>query len=84
MLYSLIALLLNRFRDEKFSYPALLNISMLALTPVAVIQFLGLIDSHFRMTVHLLIAVVITVFYLVLALFIALPPDFVPGEVRRT
>lgn len=43
--YSLIALLINRFRSSRFWYPGLFSISCLALTPVAVLQVLQVIGN---------------------------------------
>jgi hypothetical protein len=70
LFYSLIALLLNLFRKERFQYRNLFAVSCYAVTPVTVIQFarLSLPEIFF---LNALIAIALTCAYLLFAIFVA-------------
>lgn len=76
--YSVVALLLNQFREEKFSYAALLNVSCFSLTAVTLLQFLNLIAPQLHLAPAFWIAFMITTLYLGLAILIASPPEKEP------
>ena len=73
--YSLIALILNQFREEKFGYPALLNTSIFATTAVSVLQIMGLMTGNPHFQIPVWMAAAVTTLYLGLALLIASPPE---------
>lgn len=75
LIYSLIALVLNQFREEKYSYPALLNVSMFALTAVTLLQFSSLVVTQLHLSPPLWLALCMTTLYLSLAVLIASPPE---------
>ncbi len=68
LFYSLVALLLNNFRREKLPYAALLNCSFFALTPVAVLQAVGIYVPRVAAPLNFLAALVLTSIYLVIAI----------------
>ncbi len=73
--YSLPALVLNQFREDKFSYTTLLGVSMFALTPVTWMQFVNLFVPSVPLTPPFWMALVITTFYLGLAILFVAPPE---------
>ena len=73
LIYSVIAIILNRFREEKFAYPALLNVSIFALTTVTMLQFLNLVTPNLNFTPPLWMAFFITTIYLGYAVLVASP-----------
>ena len=73
LLCSLIALLLNQFREEKFSYSALLNVSIFSLTTVSLLQFLNLSSPDFHIPLPIWVKILIGTIYLGFALLIASP-----------
>ncbi len=75
LFYSLVASILNQFREEKFSYAVLLNVSMFALTAVTTLQSFSLIAPALHLTPPLWMALVITSLYLGLAILIVSPPE---------
>ena len=78
LFYSLLALVLNRFREEKFSYAVLLNVSIFGLTAVSFLQLLNFIVPHLHLGPPLWMALVITTLYLGLGLLIVSPPEKSP------
>lgn len=64
LFYSLVALFLNRFRKERLSYAALLNLTLFALTPVSLYQFAAAQLPAWKIPLHFPIAFVITSLYL--------------------
>ena len=73
--YSAIAIILNLFREKKFAYPALLHVTMYAMTAVSILQLLSLLTQSLRFDVQPWIAIGITTVYIGLALLIASPPE---------
>jgi len=74
-LYSVIAVIFNLFREKKYPYPALLNVTIYAMTAVSVLQLSSLLTQNLRLNVQSWIAAGITTAYLALTFFVALPPD---------
>lgn len=68
LVYSLIALLLNRFRTERLRYPSLLNLTFFALTPVVGLQFLSWNFPRWPIPLNPITAFLITSLYLALAI----------------
>jgi hypothetical protein len=81
--YSLVAMILNRFRDEKFGYPALLNVSLFALTPVSLIQFATMLVSQPQIVIPFWLGVLVTTSYLGFALLFASPPEKLSDPLPR-
>ena len=73
--YSAIAIILNLFREKQLPYPALLNVTIYAMTAVSVLQLMSLVTQSIRFDVQPWIAIGITTVYLCLAFFIALPEE---------
>lgn len=69
LLYSLVALILNRFRNEKLRYSSLLNLTFFALTPVAGLQVLAFSFTKWPIPLNFLTAFLVTSLYLTLAVF---------------
>lgn len=70
LIYSLVALILNQFRKEKLRYGSLFTIACFAISPLTVIQWLGLSVSYaVNVQVNVFIGFMLTVVYLVYALF---------------
>ncbi|MBI4387918.1 MAG: DUF1189 family protein [Candidatus Omnitrophica bacterium] len=74
-IYSVIAVILNRFREEKFHYAALLNLSFFALTTVTLLQFLSLATPDLNLALPLWMSLLITTIYLGYATLVASPPE---------
>jgi len=75
LLYSVAALLLNRFREEKFSYATLLNFSCFSLTAVFILQLANIVFFNLQMPVPLWLSFAVTVFYLIFGILFVLPPE---------
>ncbi len=73
--YSMIAFILNLFREEKFSYEKLLNVSMFAMTAVTLLQFLNALVTSINLPVPLWVAFTLTTCYLGLAILVVSPPE---------
>jgi len=68
LLYSLVALLLNCFRKERLPYGTLLNVTFFALTPMTLLQLASLQFPESGLPANLLIALLVTTFYLILGI----------------
>lgn len=69
LFYSLVALLLNLIRKEKFRYRSLFTLSSYAITPVTFIQALDLFIPGFSIPLNFLLALVVTTAYLIYGMF---------------
>ena len=67
LFYSLIGLILNRFRNQKLNYGAILNLSILALTPVALLQIAGF-TTPLHVPTNFGVTLVVTTLYLTLGI----------------
>ncbi len=74
-LYSLIAVIFNLFREKKYPYPALFNITIYAMTAVCVLQLIGLLTQNLALNIQPWIAIGITTAYLGLVFFVAAPDE---------
>ena len=68
MIYSGFAGLINRFRREPVSYPALLNLCLFAMTPFVLIEFVSLMVPGFEIRGGFLTGLMMTSLYLGLVL----------------
>ena len=78
ILYSLVAVLLNLFRDEGFPYEKLLNVSIFSMSAVTLLQFLNAIVTSIHAPVPLWVALVLTTCYLGLSILVVSPPEKSP------
>lgn len=74
-LYSLIAVIFNLFREKKHPYPALLNVTIYAMTAVCMLQLIGLLTQNLALNIQPWIAIGITTAYLGLVFFVASPDE---------
>lgn len=68
LFYSLIALIINLFRREKLGYTKLLTLSMFALTPVAVLQMIGMFIPRMGLALNFFTSIILTSLYLALGI----------------
>ncbi|GEM_PF-4056446 len=68
LFYSLIGLILNKFRKDKLSYGSILNLTFFALSPVCILQMAAWTFSGLKLPLTFLTALVITTLYLALAI----------------
>ena len=71
LFYSLLALLLNLFRKEKLRYSALFNVACYAITPVTVIQAVGISFPELPIRLNFFLAIALSVAYLCFGIFLA-------------
>lgn len=69
--YSLIALLLNRFRKEKFSYGSLFTLACYAISPVTVFQAANLSIPGASFNVNIFLSFGLSLVYLIYGMFVA-------------
>ena len=69
LFYSLVALLLNRFRKEKLHYGTLFSLSCFAMTPITVIQWMMISIPELHFNVSMLLSLGLTTAYLAYGLF---------------
>lgn len=69
LFYSGIALILNLFRKERLRYSSLFTIACFAISPVTVIQWMSFSVPFPQIQISMLLAFVLTVAYLIYALF---------------
>ena len=75
ILYSVIAVVLNQFREEKFSYEKLLNVTIFAMTAISLLQFLNALVTGIQAPVPFWVALVLTTSYLGLAILVVSLPE---------
>jgi hypothetical protein len=73
LLYSVVALVMSRFRKAKLQYRNLFALSCHAITPVTVLQVMSFSIPETEFNLSLLIAVVLTSCYIAYAIFSAYP-----------
>lgn len=71
LFYSLIGILLNRFRKNRLSYAAVLNVTLFALTPYILLQSLVWTFPGVRIPHNFLMSLAVTILYLVIGLLLA-------------
>ncbi|MBI4971873.1 MAG: DUF1189 family protein [Candidatus Omnitrophica bacterium] len=74
LIYSLFALLLNLFRKEKLNYGQLLVLSMFAVTPVAVLQCVGIFVPKLLFALKLPISMLLTILFIALGILATQKP----------
>jgi hypothetical protein len=71
LFYSLIARLINNFRKVKLGYSAILNVSFFLLTPVAVLQVVGLgLVPKLKLLASTPVVLIVVVLYTILAILL--------------
>ena len=71
LFYSLIALLLNRFRKEKFRYGSLFTLACFAISPVTIFQAANVSIPEISFDLNFYFSFALTVLYLVYGMFVA-------------
>src|SRR3989338_4152290 len=71
LFYSLIALLLNRFRKEKFRYGSLFTLACFAISPVTIFQAANVSITEISFDLNFYFSFALTVLYLVYGMFVA-------------
>ena len=71
LFYSLIALLLNRFRKEKFRYGSLFTLACYAISPVTIFQVANISIPEISFDLNFYFSFALTVLYLVYGMFVA-------------
>ena len=75
LFYSLIALLLNFFRKEKFQYSSLFTLACYAITPVTLIQAMSLFAPGLSLNLNIFLAIALTVSYMIYGMFVVAPQN---------
>ncbi len=73
LFYSVIALILNRFRKEKLRYSNLFSLACYAITPITLIQIVKISIPGVYLTINMFFVPALTICYLAYALF-GVPP----------